>query len=64
VTTLLAVLLALSAGFTIGYRTSRPPARIWACARCDDTALTADEQAAFKAIEKYFDPDDPRSNAA
>jgi hypothetical protein len=64
VTTLLAVLLALSAGFTIGYRMNRPPRRVWVCQRCDDTALTADEQAAFKTIEAHFDPDDPRSTAA
>jgi hypothetical protein len=61
---LLTATLAGSAGFTIGYRVRPIPRPVWACARCDDTALTADEQAAFKAIEAYFDPDDPRSNAA
>ena len=61
---ILAIPLVGSAGFTIGYRMNRPPSRVWACQRCDDTALTADEQAAFKAIEKYFDPDDPRSSTA
>jgi hypothetical protein len=54
---ILTATLAGSAGFTIGYRTSRPPARIWACQRCDDTALTADEKQAFQRIRDHFDKD-------
>lgn len=62
---ILTALLALSAGFTIGYRTRPHPRPVWACARCDAVALTAEETARLKAIERHFDdPDDPRSNAA
>lgn len=48
-------LFGVSFGWCWGYHARPEPRRVWACARCDEQALTADEQARFKAITRYFD---------
>ncbi|GGV68971.1 hypothetical protein GCM10010294_25260 [Streptomyces griseoloalbus] len=60
----LAVLLALAAGGSIGYRMRPAPRRTWACARCDEAAIRA-ETARYNAVLLALDfdtPDDPRKD--
>ncbi|MFJ8791420.1 hypothetical protein [Streptomyces sp. NPDC102462] len=64
-TAVLAVLLALAAGWCIGYRTRPQPRRTWTCARCDREALQA-ERDRFDELVAGLDldlPDDPRNAA-
>lgn len=65
-TYLLTALIAIAAGWSWGHSTARiRHTPMWACARCDAVALTAEETARLKAIERHFDdPADPRSSAA
>ncbi len=69
----LTAVIVYSAGWCHGHRTARiRHAPMWACARCDTVALTADEQAAFRQVEDHFDDwpepapdhDQPGSSAA
>lgn len=56
------LIFGCSFGWCWGYHTRPEPRRVWACARCDEQALTADEQARFKAITRYFDQPDPEDH--
>ena len=62
---ILAVLLALAAGWTIGHRTARIRIiPIGALLADDEAALLEDERARFDALVASLDiPNDPRSEA-
>ncbi|MFD3574741.1 hypothetical protein [Streptomyces sp. NPDC058644] len=59
--TLLAAVLALSLGWTIGYRMRPQPRRTWACQRCDDEALMTFERARFDELTASLDLTSPKT---
>src|SRR5690606_41290886 len=56
------LIFGVSFGWCWGYHARPQLRRVWACARCDEHALTADEQARFKAITRYFDQPGPKDH--